>query len=68
MINGDYIPFKPPFFHWIGVLISKVTGDVDELTIRFPSALFATLGVLLVYTAGTRLWNEKTGRVAPPSF
>lgn len=64
IINGDYIPFKPPFFHWIGVLISAVIGDVNELTIRLPSALFATLGVVLVYTTGTRLWNEKTGRFA----
>ena len=64
IINGDYIPFKPPFFHWIGVLISAVIGDVDELTIRLPSALFATLTVVLVYTTGTRLWNEKTGRFA----
>ena len=64
IINGDYIPFKPPFFHWIGALISAVVGDVNELTIRLPSALFATLGVVLVYIAGTRLWNEKTGRLA----
>ncbi len=63
-INGDYIPFKPPFFHWIGVVISTVIGDVNELTIRLPSALFATLGVLLVYSTGTRHWNEKTGRFA----
>src|SRR5206468_10889241 len=62
--NGDYIPFKPPFFHWAGVLISAVIGEVNELTIRLPSALFATLGVLLVYITGTRLWNEKTGRFA----
>jgi 4-amino-4-deoxy-L-arabinose transferase-like glycosyltransferase len=64
IINGDYIPFKPPFFHWIGALISAVIGEVNELTIRLPSALFATLGVVLVYIAGTRLWNEKTGRLA----
>jgi 4-amino-4-deoxy-L-arabinose transferase-like glycosyltransferase len=64
MINGDYIPFKPPLFHWVGVLASQLTGDVSELTVRFPSALFATLGVLLTYLVGTRLWNEITGRVA----
>jgi 4-amino-4-deoxy-L-arabinose transferase-like glycosyltransferase len=64
IINGDYIPFKPPFFHWSGALISAVVGEVSELTIRLPSALFATLGVVLVYIAGTRLWNEKTGRLA----
>src|SRR5262245_25360518 len=64
IINGDYIPFKPPFFHWIGVLISAMIGDVNELTIRIPSALFATLGVVLVFTVGSQLWNEKTGLLA----
>ena len=64
MINGDYIPFKPPLFHWIGVLAAKITGGVDEFSIRFPSALFATLGALLTYTLGARLWNERAGRFA----
>ena len=64
MINGEYIPFKPPLFHWVGALISKLTGDVNELTVRFPSALFATLGALLTYIAGARLWDERTGRLA----
>jgi len=64
MINGDYIPFKPPLFHWIGVLAAKITGGVDEFSIRFPSAFFAALGVLLTYTAGARLWNERAGRFA----
>jgi 4-amino-4-deoxy-L-arabinose transferase-like glycosyltransferase len=64
IINGDYIPFKPPFFHWIGVVISIIAGDVNELTIRFASALFAVLGVALVYLTGTRLWNEKAGLFA----
>ena len=63
-INGDYIPFKPPMFHWVGVLASLLVGDVSELTLRVPSAIFATLTVVLVYFAGTRLWNKKTGATA----
>ena len=61
-VNGDYIPFKPPLFHWIGTLAATVTGTVNEFSVRFPSALFATLGVLLTYWAGARLWSEPTGR------
>lgn len=64
LINGDYIPFKPPLFHWIGVLVSTITGDVNELTIRFPSALFAALGIGLVYLAGRRFWGETSGLFA----
>lgn len=64
IINGDYVPFKPPLFHWIGVLVAKITGRVDEFSIRFPSALFASLGVVVTYAAGARLWSELTGRLA----
>ena len=64
VINGDYIPFKPPLFHWFGVLAAKMSGGVDEFSVRFPSALFATLGALLTYLAGARLWNERAGRFA----
>ena len=52
LVNADYIPFKPPLFHWSGILVAKVLGRVDEFSVRFPSALFATLGVFLTYLAG----------------
>ncbi len=64
MVNGDYIPFKPPLFHWVGVLTAVVLGNVNEFTVRFPSALFATLGVLLTYLAGARLWGERSGLIS----
>ncbi len=64
VVNGDYIPFKPPLFHWIAVLTAKALGRVDEFAVRFPSALFAVLGVFLTYLAGARLWEEKAGLVA----
>ncbi len=63
-INGDYIPFKPPLFHWCGVLVSKLAGDVNESTARLPSALFASLGVFFIYLAAGRYWNAKAGLVA----
>ncbi len=63
-VNGDYIPFKPPLFHWIGLLPSKAVGRVDEFTVRFPSALFGTLGVLLTYLAGAFFWGETVGVIS----
>jgi 4-amino-4-deoxy-L-arabinose transferase-like glycosyltransferase len=63
-VNGDYIPFKPPLFHWFGVIIAKVLGRVDEFSVRFPSALFGTLGVFLTYLAGAHLWGKKAGIVS----
>jgi 4-amino-4-deoxy-L-arabinose transferase-like glycosyltransferase len=64
IINGEYIPFKPPLFHWLGVLVAIVVGRVDEFTVRFPSALLGTLGVLMTYYVGERLWTRKAGLVA----
>ena len=63
-INGEYIPFKPPLFHWLAVLVTIVVGRVDEFTVRFPSALLGTLGVLMTYYVGERLWARKAGLVA----
>lgn len=51
------IPSKPPLFHWSAALTYQVSGRLDEATIRFPSALYATLGVLLVYWLGRKLFG-----------
>ncbi|MGH7930993.1 MAG: ArnT family glycosyltransferase, partial [Candidatus Binatia bacterium] len=51
------VPSKPPLFHWAAAATYHVTGNLDEATMRFPSALFATLGVLLLYLVGGRLFN-----------
>jgi 4-amino-4-deoxy-L-arabinose transferase-like glycosyltransferase len=64
LINGDYIPFKPPLFHWVGVLTALVVGRVDEFVVRLPSALLGMLGVLMTYGVGRRLWNRRAGLVA----
>src|SRR5262245_31928232 len=62
--NGHIIPSKPPLFHWIGTLFSLAYGEVNELTIRSPSALFAILGVLLTYATGLVLWGVEAGLMA----
>jgi 4-amino-4-deoxy-L-arabinose transferase-like glycosyltransferase len=49
------IPSKPPLFHWSAALVSELTGALNETTIRFPSALYATLGVLLISVLGRTL-------------
>ena len=51
------IPSKPPLFHWSATFSSLVTGRLDESTIRFPSAVYATLCVLLLYVFGRRLFG-----------
>jgi 4-amino-4-deoxy-L-arabinose transferase-like glycosyltransferase len=55
------IPSKPPMFHWSVALTYQFTGVLDEATLRFPSALYATLGVICLYLLGARLFGAKTG-------
>ena len=54
------IPSKPPLMHWSAALVSKMTGSLSEATVRFPSALYATLGVLLIYWLGRKLFDGRT--------
>lgn len=58
------IPSKPPLFHWSAALVSKITGVLNETTIRLPSALYATLGVLLIYWLGRKLYDPAVGLLA----
>ena len=55
------IPSKPPLFHWLGAITSLIWGEVTEATVRFPSALLATLGVLAVYFLGRNLLGPEIG-------
>ena len=58
---GTEVPSKPPLFHWFAALTSLAWGRINEATVRFPSALFATLGVLMIYFLGRRLFDPKVG-------
>ena len=62
--NGSELPFKPPLFHWLSALFAHTVNRIDEVTTRFPSALLATLGVLVTYLAGTILWGRSAGLVS----
>jgi 4-amino-4-deoxy-L-arabinose transferase-like glycosyltransferase len=63
-VNGEYIPFKPPLFHWLGVGAVKSLGRIDEFTLRLPSALLGMLGVLLTYWLGAQVWSARAGFIA----
>ena len=53
------IPSKPPLFHWSAALTSTIMSRLDEVTIRFPSALYATLGVFLIYAFARSLFGAE---------
>ena len=62
--NGHIIPSKPPLFHWLGALVAHIQGELDEFTIRLPSALLALLGVFLTYRAAAAVWGVEAGLLA----
>lgn len=62
--NGTEIPRKPPLFHWVGSSVALLAGQVNEFTVRFPSAFFATATVLLTFFFGRAVWNWKVGFLA----
>jgi len=62
--NGETIPSKPPFLHWCGVLVARLTGGVSPWSVRFPSALFSALSVALTCLLGCRLSGREAGMLA----
>ena len=55
------IPSKPPMFHWSAALVYQFTGILDEATLRLPSAVYATLGVISLYLLGAKLFGAQVG-------
>ncbi len=62
--NGEEIPAKPPFYHWLAAAASAAAGGVDEFTSRVPSAVLGLIGILLTYATGAILWGRGAGLIA----
>ena len=59
--NGKVYADKPPLFFWAIALSSFLWKGFHSFSVRFPSALFGTLSVLLTYLLGKRLYSARTG-------
>jgi hypothetical protein len=64
MRAGVEIPSKPLLMHWLIAALSLVTGGLGEWTVRLPSAILATLGVLACYLYVRRLFSAAAGLFA----
>ncbi len=51
---------KPPLYYWLVMLSYKVFG-VSEFSARFPSIIFAFLGILGVFLTGRLFYSRLTG-------
>jgi 4-amino-4-deoxy-L-arabinose transferase-like glycosyltransferase len=59
--NGKVYGDKPPLFFWLIALSSYLWKGFSSFAVRFPSAFFGTLTVLLVFFLGKILYGIRTG-------
>ncbi len=63
-LNGKPYLEKPPFYSWMIIVASKVTGSLNEFASRVPSALAATALVFATFLVGTVLLDSWAGFLA----
>ncbi|MGB0805805.1 MAG: ArnT family glycosyltransferase [Salibacteraceae bacterium] len=59
-INYQIFTEKPPMFMWLQAASMNVFG-MNEYAARFPNTIAGILTLLLLYTAGKRLYNKEFG-------
>jgi 4-amino-4-deoxy-L-arabinose transferase-like glycosyltransferase len=59
--NGAVYGDKPPLFFWLIALSSFLWKGFSSFSVRFPSAVFGTLTVLLTFLMGKRLYSSRAG-------
>jgi len=73
LLTGDYFhptiggePYfdKPPLTYWLRVVLSAVTGALNEFIVRLPSAVAGLTAIWATVILGTRLWSARVGRLA----
>ncbi len=58
-LNGNVYTEKPPLYFWLIAITSIPFGDVNEIAARLPSAVCATLVVLLTYLLGAKMLDRQ---------
>ena len=67
-VNGELYTDKPILYFWLVLLASKLTGSVNEWSVRLPTA-FSALGVVLTtYFLGRDLLKPRIGFMAATIF
>lgn len=63
-LNGEVYTQKPPLLFWLIIASSWLTGGVNEVSARIPSALAAIGTLILVFRIGERLFNWRAAWLA----
>lgn len=62
--NGKPYSDKPPLFFWLIGLSSYLWGGFTSISVRFFSAFFGTLTVLITFFIGRNLYSHQAGFLA----
>lgn len=63
-IGGTPYFDKPLLTYWFIGIISFVTKNLNEWTVRLPSAIAGIIAIWATRDIGTRLWSKKVGTIA----
>lgn len=64
-LNGEIFLHKPPLLFWLIAILSNRHGTVTPFLARLPSAIFAWIGVIVVYLWGRNIWGgERYGLIS----
>jgi len=61
---GVNLPRKPPLFYWLGGVVAKARGVVDEAGVRLPSAILSGIACAAIATLVTVLYGGVAGAVS----
>jgi 4-amino-4-deoxy-L-arabinose transferase-like glycosyltransferase len=63
-INGEVYYDKPLLSYWLIAATAYLTGDLNELTVRLPSALAGLLDVALLMVLTRQIYDDRTAVLA----
>ncbi len=64
VIGGEPYFDKPLLTYWFIGIIAAISGVLNELVVRIPSAVAGVLSIWATIRIGTRLWSAQIGRIA----
>jgi 4-amino-4-deoxy-L-arabinose transferase-like glycosyltransferase len=63
-MGGELYNDKPLLTYWLRLAAAKLTGDLDEFSVRLPGALAGLIAVGATLWLGRRLWSAPVGWIA----
>jgi len=67
-VNGERFAEKPPLYFWLALAASRVTGRVDEGSLRVPSVLAGLAAVTLLYSLVERMAGRRRAWITSALF